>query len=646
MTASIDPDRRHLLPTDAPYLANLAALWAVDPKLAARIEAIPDGQCYATEPTRSGDVTAAVTTAAGRRVYLHSKYQPVEEARKLLDGIDFSRTFFFYIHGFGLGYLPQLVFEAASKESILCVFEDDLRLLKTAFFARDYSAMIRSRRLMLHTTPDKGELFVSLTPLAALASQGTATLIHAPTMQLRGEFQQLMKTWVEEFASYSATNITTLVANGKRTAENIARNLGWYVASPCLSRLKDRHKGEPAIIVSAGPSLRKNKHLLRNAQGRAVIIAVQTTLKPLLEMGIEPHYVTSLDYHDICTRFFENLPPRLRTHLVAEPKASTKIFPMFPGPVMLLGNEFADGLLRENTTQRARLTAGATVAHLAFYLAEHLGCDPVIFIGQDLGFSDGLCYTPGTSYEDVWQPELSRFCTVEMKQWEQIVRDRQILRRIPDYQGRPMYTEQRLFTYLQQFERDFARTTRTVIDATEGGAMKRGATVMTLADALNQHCTGSVSAPPESAEPMRWDRAGQCIDSLQKRLDEARQIEQIGRQTLPLLMEVRDHLADQQRVNRAIAKIDPLRAEINRFGPTYDLVMQLSQKTELERFREDRVIAAAAVNSLERQRRQIERDINNVEGVVAAAAEFQDLMRDVIDRLQNQSAQLCLKEAA
>src|SRR5690606_38275768 len=123
-------------------------------------------------------------------------------------------------------------------------------------------------------------------------------------------------------------------------------------------------------------------------------------------------------------------------------------------------------------------------------------------------------------------------------------------------------------------------------------------------------------------------------------------IEQISRRTLPLLQEIRDHLADQHRVNRAITRIDPLRAEITRFGPTYDLVMQLTQKTELERFREDRVIAAAELNSMERQRRQIERDINNVQGVLSAATGFQDLMHDVIERLSNDATRIQLKGAA
>jgi hypothetical protein len=641
-----DNDRRFILPDEAPYLANLAALWSVDPALAAAIEAVDDAACYSIEPARSGDPTVAVGTAAGKKLYLHSRYQPLDEARRLVDAADFSRSFFYYLHGFGLGYVAQLAFDRAQRDAVLVVFEPDLAMLKTAFFARDCSAMLRSRRVMFFTRADKGELFTRLQPHIAMLTDGSVSIEHAPSLQLHGEFHQTMKTWAEEFNSYTATNITTLVINGRRTAENIARNLGWYAATPDLSHLRDRHAGLPAIVVSAGPSLRKNKHLLREAQGKAIIIAVQTTLKPLLEMGVEPHYVTSLDYHDICTRFFEKLPRSLRTHLVAEPKASPAIFGMYPGPISVLGNDFAEKLAREARLGRACLAAGATVAHLAFYLAEYLGCDPILFVGQDLGFSDGLCYAPGTSYEDVWAPELSRFCSVEMKQWEQIVRDRQILRRIPDYQGRPMYTEQRLYTYLQQFERDFSRTRRRVIDCTEGGARKRGAPSVPLRDALAQlTADGKKRTDPFSLLPetgtdpvLDWGRLGGVIQCLHLRLAESRQIEDIARKTLPLLEEVRDHLADQKRVNRAIARIDALRSRMNELGPCYDLVTQLTQKTEIERFRRDRALESEPVEGLERQRRQVQRDIDNVRSIIHAADEFQDLMTDVIDRLENQLA--------
>ncbi len=637
MTASDDPSARYVLPEEAPYLANLAALWAADPILALAIEDLDDASCYALEASRSGPATLALPAPgaadASRKAYLHSRYDPIREAEQLIEPIDTAGSAF-YVFGFGLGYHVELLFDRASEGAVFCIFEPDLYLIRAALEARDLSRLFESRRLMFFTAPDKSDLLTRLTPQTALLSVGVETVEHAPSMQRNPEFHAQMRQWLEEFDSFGRTSLNTMVLNSTRTAENIARNIGWYAAAPCLSRLRDRHKGRPAVIVSAGPSLRKNRHLLKGLRDRAVIIAVQTTLKPLLEMGVEPHFVTSLDYHEICTRFFENLPATLSTELVAEPKASHAIFSMYRGPVSLLGNEFADGLLREMGLSRSRLPGGATVAHLAYYLAEHLGCDPIMFVGQDLGFSDGLCYTPGTSYEDVWRPELSRFCSVEMKQWEQIVRERFILRRVSDYQGRPMYTEERLFTYLQQFERDFLKTSTRIIDVTEGGVSKRGATPMPLADAIARYCTAPLSQESAAPHPgMDYSRVGNSVDCLRRRRGEAKEIGRISRDTLPLLREIREHLDDQARVNHAIGALDGLRARMNELGATYDLVTQLTQPTELTRFKADRRIAASKVSGVERQRRQVERDIENVRGVLAAAEHFQRLMDEVIGLL-------------
>jgi hypothetical protein len=638
MAATSDISRRYVLPEDAPFLRNLAALWALDATLARRIEELPPAEPYPTQASKSaGAPTVSVKAPGGRTVFLHSRHDPRREAKQLVDTLEIHGQVVFYLCGFGLGYHLDELLEKASSEAIFCVFEPDLLLLRTALEARDLTKILESRRVMFFTQPDKADLFTRLTPHTAMASLGTVSVLHPPSQQLNPEFHQQFQTWVAEFAAFGRTSMNTLVLNGRCTAENIARNLGWYVATPSLSRLRDRHKGKPAIVVSAGPSLRKNKHLLKDASDRAVIVAVQTTLQPLLEMGVEPHFVTSLDYHEICTRFFEKLPSTLRTELVAEPKASNAIFSMYPGPISILGNEYADGLLREMKLDKERLPSGATVAHLAYYLAEHLGCDPIIFVGQDLGFSDGLCYAPGTSYEDVWRPELGRFCSVEMKQWEQIVRERFILRRISDYEGQSMYTEERLFTYLQQFERDFANSKAKIIDASEGGAAKRGATPMKLADALETFCREPLTDRFVSHPGLAWERVTECLGSLQKRSDEARQIESISRETLPLLEEIRAHIDNQPRVNRAIVRIDTLRARMHDLGPCYDLITQLTQPTELKRFEADRKISASHSTATEKQRQQVSRDIENVGGVADAATEFQVLMRQVIGRLAEQA---------
>ena len=641
MTTLADPSRQFMQAPEAPILANLAALWEAEPQLAEAVEA---AQPYEVEASKSLCPTIAVQTADGRRVYLHSHHQPIDEAQRLIDPVDVEKKMTFYVLGLGLGYHLQLLFERASDEAILCVFEPDVRMIRTALEHRDLSKLIASHRVMWFAHEQKAPFFARLTPNTALVSVGTETIALAAAVRLHPRFFRQVETWIGEFAAFCRTNMNTLLLNSQKTAENIAANIGWYAATPSLQRLKDRYRGRPAVIVSAGPSLRKNKHLLSGLENNALLIAVQTTLQPLLEMGIQPHFVTSLDYHEICTRFFEKLPAAMRTELIAEPKATSAIFEMTTGPVTVIGNDFAESMVRELKLQKYGLTSGATVAHLAFYLAEHLGCDPIIFVGQDLGFSDGLCYAPGTSYEDVWRPELGRFCTVEMKQWEQIVRERPILRQIPDHQGRPMYTEERLFAYLHQFERDFAKSHARIIDATEGGAAKRGAIAMPLAQAIAQFCAQPLPRMDQDRPPLRWDLLPSCRECILRRREEAEAIERISRQTLPLLEEIRDHLEDQQRVNRAIGRIDQLRAAMDEHGRTYEMVMQFSQQTELKRFKSDRHLTALRLGGFERQKHQVQRDIDNVRAVEAAASQFQQLMDQIAQRLAQPQSQA--KEAA
>ncbi len=620
--------------TTDPYAANAAALWAADPPLAAAVEAVADDAVYDVGPARDGHLTVAVPWAdgGGRPVYLHSRHRPADEAARLVDAAHVDGCLFYHVFGLGLGYALEQLFDRAGDQAVFCVFEPDLALLRTALEHRDLARLIDSRRVLFFTTADKGDLFTRLVPHTTLVTFGTADLTLAAGVRRDPAFHRQVQGWLAEFASFARTNVNTMVLNGRLTLENVARNLVAYAAAPSPRRLRDAYEGYPALVVSAGPSLRKNKHLIRSMVGRCVVIAVQTTLQPLVEMGVEPDFVTALDYHEICAQYFQRLPRTLSTELFAEVKATAAIFDLHPGPTTLTGNADAESLLRELSLAKPQLPAGSTVAHLAYYLAEHLGCGPIIFVGQDLGFGEGLCYAPGTSHEDVWRPELGRFCTVEMKQWEQIVRERPILKQVPDQQGRPMYTEERLFTYLQQFERDFLQTRTTIIDATEGGAAKRGTVVMTLAEAIDRHCTRPL--PPRPAAPDAGpDRTADVVASLRARRDEAAAIADICARTLPLLEQLRDHVDDQPRVNRLIAEIDRLRSDMNVHGRTYDLVTQMTQRTEVERYRADKRIASGRLSGVERQRQQVGRDLENVRGVAAAAADFVALMDQVVEPL-------------
>jgi hypothetical protein len=638
MSQTLCTSLRYVAPPGSVLVENLAALWGADAALAEKVDPIVPGNRIEIATSKSGEPTASVKLFNGKTVQLHSRYAPRDEAIKTVDRVaDFDGLAYFVL-GFGLGYHVLELLSRISKTACVWIIEPDLELIRVACETLDLTPILGNPKVTWITEIDRPKLLTQFASAGAILTAGVTTLEHAPSIQRSSAFYAEAKSWIEDVCSYSKTSINTLVLNSNKTLTNVARNLPWYVSTPGPARLEDAYKGQPAIIVSAGPSLRKNKHLLLEAKGKAVIIAVQTTLKPLLEMGVEPDFVTSLDYSEISARFFQDLPRDLKTELVADAKASETIFDLFPGPVTLLGNELSDDLLRDALKPRTKLRSGATVAHLAFYLAEYMGCDPIAFIGQDMGFSDGLCYTPGTTYDDVWRPELGRFCTMEMKQWEQIVRERPILRKIPDYLGRPMYTEQRLFTYLQQFERDFAASKARVVDATEGGANKTGTRKLTLADTLALYCE-------KPLRPFQRPYAGRTFDyfavttaALERRIDEARQMREIAGSVAPLLEEIRDNISDQPRVNRAIARIDPLREKMNTFGRTYDLVMYLAQKHEFDRFKKDMAIQGRDVEPVERQLRQVQRDLDNARNILTATDLFIDLLRDSIRRVELASA--------
>ena len=267
------------------------------------------------------------------------------------------------------------------------------------------------------------------------------------------------------------------------TIENQLSNLDRYAIGSGIEDLAGIAAGRLGVVVSAGPSLRKNLPLLAapGVRDRCVIVATQTTLKPLLAAGVAPHFVTALDYHPISRRFYEGIDPAAveDTELIIDSKVHRAVPAAWPGRIRCIPSPELDQFLGPLAAGHPPLEASATVAHLAYVLARHLGCDPVALIGQDLGFTDGLYYAPGTAIHDVWLPELNAFNTIETMEWERIVRHRTHLAEREDVHGRRIFTDAQMLNYLQLFEMRFTADVAsglTVIDATEGGRPESGST--------------------------------------------------------------------------------------------------------------------------------------------------------------------------
>ncbi len=619
------------------FLGNMRALWQRDPQLALRLDAIHDDQRVPLQATRSGAWTAVRATPSGADVYLHSRYDPVAEANRLVDAVDTDDKYCFVVSGSGLGYHVAALLSRLRGDAFIVCSEPDEALLATALTCVDLADAIGEDRLIFITDNDKPRLHRRLRSRNTLIMLGAQFVHHPPSLRIAESAHQAISAAIAEFVTYTRMTLVTLVSNSRITCENIAMNLARYMTTPPIDQLRNRFAGYPAIIVSAGPSLSRNIDQLAELKGRAVLCAVQTTLRPLLERGIVPDFATSLDFHEMSRKFFEDVGDLTRTHLVAEPKATWHVIDHYPGPVSLLDNAWARSLIGDELAARGGLKPGATVSHLAFYLAVYMGCDPIVFVGQDLGYTGHVFYVPGVEIHRAWRSELNRFHTMEQKEWERIVRNREILHRVPGIDGGEVYTDELLLTYLEQFQNDIAAEPRRVINATEGGAHLRGTEVLCLSEVAEQYCHRKIDpdlfACPKNEECHDGTRLSATKRQLEHRIDELGGVIEMCDELLGLLRELDNLTDDPQQFNRRIVRVDELRTRIQQQSRGYKIVNSFTQFAELRRFSADRRIKAAENDDAERARQQIARDIDFISGVREGAQELSPILRRALDRV-------------
>jgi len=621
------------------FLHNMAALWRHDPVLALAVDAVQDEHRLPLAPTRSGAWTVQMETAAGAAVYLHSTRDPMAEAARFAASVPLEEKFCFVLCGLGLAYHVSALFRRLHGEAFILCTEPSIPLIATALTCTDLTEPIRSNRLVLLTDDDKARLHERLRPFNTLMMLGAQFVHHPPSMRVADRAHAAITKVIAEFVTYTRMSLVTLMANSRITCRNIAMNLDNYVTTPPIDILRDRFAGDPAIVISAGPSLARNIDQMPALKGRAVLCAVQTAVKPLMQRGIVPDFITSLDFHEMSRKFFENVGDLSQTHLVAEPKATCHVIDDYPGPVSLLGSSWAQLLLGDTLGARGGLPAGATVAHLAFYLAVYLGCDPIIFVGQDLAFTGHVFYVPGVEIHHAWRSEINRFNPMEQKEWDRIVRNRPILRRVPGRGGGELYTDELLFTYLEQFEKDIAAVACRVLNATEGGANIRGARNLTLREAADQFCPRPIDPHRfEYRSTTRWrddSKRPAARAELRQRLEELDESIRVCDELLSLLKELAGLTNDPDRFNRRLVRVDELRTKVHQESRAYRIVNAATQLSEFRRYTADRKIAAVEADTpqAERASRQIARDTEFITGVRDGAKDVKTILEEALNRL-------------
>lgn len=625
-----------------------------------------------TDGLLTGRMAGPGESTASARLLASARGAEVE-AQRFAESVDIKTHAAFVIRGFGLGHHLRALSKRVGANGVIICFEPDVGLLRAVLERIDITDWMRASRLVLITRADDlAAMAAGIDGLEGLIAAGLTIVDHPPSKSRLTDHAEAFTQTLTRLVQGVRTNVVTTLAHSEVTLRNLLGNAPIYLDAPGVAELENCQQGRPAIVVSAGPSLRRNIDLLSTPglRDRVVIIAAQTVLKQLLSRGIKPHFVTALDYHEISTRFYEGLTTAdvEGIELVIDPKANCAIPRAFPGKVRCVGDDVLTRVLGPLARDMGSVPAGATVAHLSYYLARHLGCDPVLLTGQDLGFTDGQYYAPGAAIHQVWSNELNAFTSLESLEWQRIMRMRAHLRKATDQQGRVIYTDEQMATYLLQFERDFQRDEaagKTTIDATEGGVRKRHTRIMPLREALEQlgaiKPSGIASTATTSSEsldipveeftldlnapavkplaatpalapfPVRAASESLCAELLKRLESLARQTRTIIRDcdlTRKELEQMLRHHGDHALVDRLIERVHKRAIEVTQLEAHW-LVQHLNQAGTLNRFKADRSITLDdAASPLERQKRQIERDIQNVTWLGDAARSLLEMLGD------------------
>jgi len=246
--------------------ANLVIIGTRNPRAARAIADAPPKEGIEWIETDDGALSAKLD---GK--WLASRRRPLEEAQRFAEQIDLETNGCAAILGFGLGHHVAALTERGSTELVVVVFEPDLSLLRSVLEKIDMSAQLAIGMIVLITDPtDTPTISAALRGAEAFVTLGTQYAQHPPSADRLGTSAgEFCDTFIKAVSAMRTLIATTLMQSDV-TARNQLMNADRYAMCPGINDLKDIAQGRLGIVVSAGPSLRRNlDQLAREEIGRA-----------------------------------------------------------------------------------------------------------------------------------------------------------------------------------------------------------------------------------------------------------------------------------------------------------------------------------------------------------------------------------------
>lgn len=413
-----------------------------------------------------------------REYFVHSTYNADAEAIKWAAGVD-SQVDLVVVFGLGLGYHIEKLKGVLKKDVKIYIVEPSIEIFKLFLEHRSLSEFFSEGNysLIIGELPEKSasQIFTDFKEVLLGKVEFTFLSIYK---SLYGDYIESVKSKFLEYIKVLSTNISTIEFFKELWLKNFLMNILYLNGAVNGRYLSGKLSGKPAIIVSAGPSLNKNVRLLEKARNRAAIFAAGSSFRILKNHGITPDFTVAMDGSPLIKDIYQGLDTE-DTILLYMNRINDDTLRMFQSEKVV----FID--IEDILTQQFGEKAGIdleimmpdqTVAGTCVSMASFMGCNPIIFLGQDFACTNLEFHADGAAHMKNYEEDLNN--------------EENKLIPMKDIYGQDTYTLPNLLSARISMEvkvQDAVNSGHWFINATEGGIGIKNCMNMAFADVLQKH---------------------------------------------------------------------------------------------------------------------------------------------------------------
>lgn len=372
-----------------------------------------DFQDYSLVDTRAGVPTLRVKRE-GKNVFLHSKYNPIQESERIVNDYEdvIAEKDHIIFYGVGLGFHVESILSRSPNKKYTLI-EPDAGIFARFLESRTLSKFPFENMSTIYIPVEKVSLKDFLLTLS-MKLKGDVSVVVFPAYErlYKKELNDFYKAYQESLKA-TKSNVVATKAFGKRWTLNSLMNISTTLTTQNIKEKAVYFKDKPIVIASAGPSLYDDlenfKHI--KEKGLAYIFAVGSANKAFLSYGIAPDAVLTYDPQPHNVNVFKELIASGRTDIpmIYGTSVGFETIETYQGPKFHLVNS-ADSVtnfyLNKNRDEYD-VHDSTTIALIAIQVAELLGAGSVILAGQNLAFKENRYYATGIEHGQ-WKGEVRK----------------------------------------------------------------------------------------------------------------------------------------------------------------------------------------------------------------------------------------------